>query len=351
MNKVIKIKDKLIGEGQSTYIIAEMSANHGGDLNRAIEIIYAAKEAGADCIKIQTSTPDMLTIDCDKDYFKITKGTWKNETLYNLYKKTYTPWEWHKRLKEEAEKIGLHFFSSPFGKEAVDFLEDLGVEFYKIASFEIVDLPLVEYIASKGKPIIMSTGMATLDEIEDAVNLIKEKNNNLALLKCSSAYPAVPNDMNLKTIKYLENKFDLPVGLSDHSFGFIAAVTAVGAGAKIIEKHLCLSRDIETPDSSFSMEPEEFKEMVKNIRIAEKALGKMDFSLSDREKTSRVFRRSIFVVEDIKKGEKFTEENIKIIRPGYGINPKYYKQILGNVAKIDIKKGEPLDWNMVRMNN
>ncbi|QIB27496.1 pseudaminic acid synthase [Caloranaerobacter azorensis] len=348
MNKTIKIKDRLIGEGQPTYIIAEMSANHAGDFNRAIEIIHAAKESGADCIKIQTYTPDTMTIDCDKEYFRITKGTWKGENLYSLYKKAYTPWEWQARLKEEADKIGIDFLSTPFDKTAVDFLEELGIDFYKIASFEVVDIPLIKYVASKGKPIIMSTGMATLGEIEEAVNAVKSQGNEkLCLLKCSSAYPAVPEDMNLKTIKYLEEVFGVIVGLSDHSLGSVGAVTAVVLGAKVVEKHFCISREIENPDSSFSMEPHEFKKMVEDIRAVERAIGKVSFKVSQREEISRVFRRSIFIVKDIKKGEVFSEENIRVIRPGYGLAPKYYEDILGKTASKDIERGTPLDWSMV----
>jgi len=325
-----------------------MSANHGGDFERAIEIIHAAKEAGADCIKIQTYTPDTMTIDSDKEYFKIEKGTWQGENLYSLYSKAYTPWEWQARLKEEADKVGIDFLSTPFDKTAVDFLEQLNVEFYKIASFEIVDIPLLKYVASKKKPIIISTGMATLGEIEEAVFAVKSQGNaEICLLKCSSAYPAVPEDMNLKTLTHLEETFGFPVGLSDHTLGTVSAIVAVAMGAKIIEKHFCLSREIETPDSSFSMEPAEFKKMVMDIRTAEQALGEISYDLSEEEKNSRIFRRSIFAVKDIKKGEVFTEDNIRVIRPGYGLLPKYYDQLLGRKAKKDIEKGTPLDWGLV----
>jgi len=348
MNKIIKIKNTLIGEGYPAYIIAEMSANHGGDINRAIEIIHAAKEAGANCIKIQTYTADTLTIDSDKEYFQIKKGTWKGESLYSLYKKAYTPWEWQGKLKEEAEKAGIDFLSTPFDKTAVDFLEDLGVDFYKIASFELVDIPLIKYVASKGKPIIMSTGMGTLGEIEEAVNTVKSQgNNDLCLLKCSSAYPAIPDDMNLKTIKNLEETFGVPAGLSDHSLGSVAAVTAVAIGAKVIEKHFCLSRKVESADASFSMEPQEFKQMVQDIRAAEKAMGRISYEVSEREKISRTFRKSIFVVKNIKKGEILTEENIRIIRPANGLEPKYFPDVLGKKAVKDIERGTPLEWNMI----
>ncbi len=330
------------------YIIAEMSANHAQNFDKALEIIYAAKKSGADCIKIQTYTPDTMTIDSDEEYFQIRKGTWKGENLYGLYQKAYTPWKWQHRLKEEAEKIGLDFLSTPFDKTAVDFLEKLDINFYKIASFELTDIPLIRYIASKGKPIIMSTGMATLGEIEEAVKIVKEQGNNkLCLLKCCSAYPAVPEDMNLKTMENMAQTFGVTVGLSDHSLGSTVAVTAVALGAKVIEKHFCLSRDIKTPDSSFSMEPDEFKEMVKKVRLAEKALGKVHYNISEKEEVSRLHRRSIFVVEDIKKGEKFTEKNIRIIRPGQGLKPKFYDEVIGKMSSCDIKRGTPLSWNKV----
>ncbi|AEV70516.1 pseudaminic acid synthase [Acetivibrio clariflavus] len=344
----VELNGKIINKNSPCYIIAEMSANHAGSIDRAIEIIHAAKECGADCIKIQTYTPDTMTIDSDKEYFRINAGTWKGENYYGLYKKAFTPWEWQGRLKEEAEKIGIDFLSTPFDKTAVDFLEDLGLKFYKISSFELIDIPLLRYVASKGKPIILSTGLATFEEIEEAVKTIfSEGNEKLCLLKCSSAYPAVPDDMNLMTIKYLEESFGVPVGLSDHSMGSISAVTAVALGAKIIEKHFCISREIENPDSSFSMEPQEFKKMVEEIRTAEKAIGTVSFELSEREKISRMSRRSIFVVKDIKEGDVFTEENIRVIRPSHGLAPKYYDDILGKKASKDIERGTPLEWDMV----
>lgn len=349
MKHEIKINNRVIGNGQPCYIIAEMSANHAGDICRAIDIIHAAKKSGADCIKIQTYTPDTMTIDCDKEYFQINTGTWKGENLYKLYRKAYTPWEWQKRLKDEAEMLGLDFLSTPFDRTSVDFLEELGVCFYKIASFELTDIPLIRYIASKDKPIILSTGMATLGEIEEAVAAIRKGGNErLCLLKCSSAYPAVPDDMNLKTIKHMEDTFGVPVGLSDHSLGSVGAITAVALGAKVIEKHFCISRDIENPDASFSMEPQEFKQMVDDIRSVERAIGRVSYEVSPREETNRLFRRSIFVVKDIKEGDIFTEENIRIIRPGHGMEPKYYDDILSKKAAKDIERGTPLKWNMVQ---
>lgn len=348
ISRRIKIKDREIGEGQPCYIIAEMSANHAGDLGRAIEIIHAAKECGADCIKIQTYTADTMTIDCNKKYFQITAGTWKGENLYKLYQKAATPWEWQVHLKEEAEKVGIDFLSTPFDKTAVDFLEEIGVDFYKIASFEIVDIPLLKYVASKKKPIIMSTGMASLGEIEEAVNTIKEQgNNDICLLKCSSAYPAIPEQMNIKTMRHLQETFRVPVGLSDHSIGSVSAIVAVAMGASIIEKHFCLSRKIKNPDSTFSMEPAEFKQMVEEVRAAEKAIGTVNYSIMDNEKVSLSHRRSIFVVKDIKKGEMFTEENIRIIRPADGLEPKYFDEVLNKKASHDIEKGTPLKWEMI----
>ena len=339
----MKIGNKNIGEDTPTYIIAEMSGNHAGSIENAKAIIHAAKEAGADCIKLQTYTPDTITIDCDNEYFQIDDGTWKGENLYQLYGKAYTPWEWHKELMEEAKRVGIDFFSTPFDKTSVDFLEELGVSFYKIASFELVDIPLIKYVASKGKPIIMSTGMATLAEIDEAVCAIrKQGNEQIVLLRCASAYPAITDEMNLKTMQNMAETFGVSVGLSDHSMGSIGAVTAVALGAKVIEKHFCLDRAIENPDASFSMNPQEFAQMVKDIRQAEKAIGTVRYGVTEQERSSIVFRKSIFAVKDIKKGEKLTSENIRVIRPGYGLEPKYYKEILGQNALCDIKRGMPM---------
>lgn len=343
MSQNFSIGNRMIGEGNPTYIIAEMSANHAGSIDRAKEIIHAVKESGADCIKIQTYTPDTITIDCHNEYFQIEKGTWEGENLYSLYGKAYTPWDWQPALKEEADKIGLDFLSTPFDKTAVDFLEEMNLAFYKIASFELVDLPLIEYVAKTGKPIIMSTGMASLEEIKEAVDTVYATGNKkLALLKCSSAYPANPADMHLKTIPDLKEKFQLPVGLSDHSMGHLSAVTSVALGGSIIEKHFCISREIENPDASFSMTPEEFKAMVEEVRACEAALGSARYGVSKQEEGNVIFRRSIFCVKDIKAGELFTEENIRVIRPGYGLKPKYLKDVLGKAATEDILRGEPL---------
>ncbi|UYJ40324.1 MAG: pseudaminic acid synthase [Lachnospiraceae bacterium] len=332
-----------------TYIIAEMSANHAGSFERAKEIIHAAKEAGADCIKIQTYTADTLTIDCDNKYFHIDDGTWKGDTLYNLYKKAYTPWEWQADLKNEADRIGIDFLSTPFDNTSVDFLENMGIEFYKIASFELVDIPLIEYVASKGKPIIMSTGMGTLGEIEEAVNAIKgQGNDQIYLLKCSSAYPAISDNMNLNTMVNMKETFGVPVGLSDHSMGSVGAVTAVAMGASIVEKHFCINREIENPDSSFSMEKDEFKKMIEDIRSVERAKGKIKYGPEEEEKENVKFRRSIFVTKDINKGEIFDKENTKIIRPAYGMHPRYYDEILGKSANVDLKAGTPLKWKFIK---
>lgn len=348
MNKSMKIKNRIIGQGYPAYIIAEMSANHAMDIDNAIKIIHLAKESGADCVKIQTYTPDTITLNSRKEYFMINGGTWDGYNLHDLYKEAYTPWEWQKRLKEEADKAGIDFFSTPFDLTAVDFLEDLGVEFYKIASFELTQIPLIKYVASKGKPIIMSTGMGTLEEIEEAVKAVEsEGNNDLCLLRCSSAYPAVPDNMNLATIQDMCQRFGVPVGLSDHSLGSIAAVTAVALGAKVIEKHFCIRREIKNPDSTFSMEPHEFKQMVEDIRTAEKAIGKASYELTESEKGNRIFRQSIWVNKDIQKGEILTKNNIRAARPGYGLEPKYLEDVLGKKAKTDLEYGMPLNWEMI----
>ncbi len=334
---------------EKVFIIAELSANHKQDIELAKDTIYAMKESGADAVKLQTYTPDTITINCSNEYFQIKQGTlWDGRTLYELYKEAYTPWEWHYGLKELAEKLGLVFFSTPFDKTAVDFLEKLDVPIYKIASFEITDIPLIEYAAKKGKPMIISTGIATLTDIEEAVNACKRvKNDNIALLKCTSAYPAPLEDANLKTIPNLAETFNCIAGLSDHTLGIASPVAAVALGAKIIEKHFILSKDIDTPDRAFSLTPNEFKQMVKAVRDVEKALGSVSYELTEKMKKGREFSRSLFVVKDIKNGESFTEVNIKSIRPGFGMHPKYLKDILGKKAKKDIKKGTPLNWDLI----
>lgn len=343
-----QIKNRVIGPGEPVYIIAEMSANHAGSLEHAKEIIVAAKEAGADCIKIQTYTADTITMNCSNEYFRIKSGPWQKEnTLYELYGKANTPWEWHKELKELADNIGIDFFSTPFDLTAVDFLENLGVEFYKIASPEMVDIPLIQYVASKGKPIIMSTGMANLGEIETAVNAVYGQGNyQLALLRCASAYPAITDQMNLATLKNMAEIFGIPVGLSDHSQGSIGAVAAVMLGANIIEKHFCISRDVVSPDSFFSMNKEEFAAMVSDIRQAEKAVGRVQYGPMKQEEGNLSARKSIFCSAAIKKGELFSDGNVRVVRPGYGLEPKYYDRLIGSVALRDIEYGEPITLGM-----
>lgn len=331
------------------YLIAEMSANHAGDLSRALEIVHAAKEAGADCIKTQTYTADTLTIDCDNAYFSIQEGPWRGRTLYDLYQEAHTPWDWLARIKEEADKVGLDYLSTPFDRTAVDFLAEIGVSAYKVASFELNDLPLLRYIAAQGKPVIASTGMASLGEIEQAVRTVREAGNpELCLLKCSSAYPAPPDDMNLRTIPHLAETFGVKVGLSDHTLGSAAAVAAVVLGACVIEKHFCLSRSIPNPDAAFSMEPAEFRQMRDDIRAVERALGKVHYGVSAAEEGSAVFRRSLFIVRDMRAGEEFTAENLRSIRPGHGLAPRHYDAVLGRRAGEDIRRGTPLAWNLVR---
>ena len=329
------------------YIIAEMSANHGGSLENALEIVRQASKAGADCLKIQTYTADSLTIDCDNDYFKIKGGLWDGYKLYDLYTDAGTPYEWQPKIKEECEKCGIDFLSTPFDKEAVDFLDKMGVEAYKVASFELVDIPLIEYIASKGKPMIMSTGMASIEEIQDAIDACKKVGNNkIVLLKCCSEYPAPWEDMHLGNIPDMEKRYILPIGLSDHSAGSLGAVVGVALGAKVIEKHVMLE-GVESADSKFSMTMEEFAQMVSNIRSTELIKKGPDYSLTAGERSQSNFRRSIFAVKDIKKGEKFTEENTRIIRPGNGLKPKYAEKLYGRTASTDIMRGNPIKSEMI----
>ncbi|WKV10367.1 pseudaminic acid synthase [Thermoanaerobacterium sp. CMT5567-10] len=329
--------------------MAELSANHNQNFDNAVKLIKEAKKAGADAVKLQTYTPDTITINCNNEFFQIKQGTiWDGRILYDLYKEAYTPWEWQPKLKEIAENEGLICFSSPFDKTAVDFLEKMNVPAYKIASFEITDIPLIEYIASKGKPVIISTGIATLGDIEEAINAcIRMNNKQIALLKCTSEYPSPLNEVNLKTIPNMIETFKTIVGLSDHTLGISVPVAAVALGAKIIEKHFTLSRSMGGPDAAFSLEPEEFSQMVRSVREVEKALGDVSYELSDKSMKSREFSRSLFVVKDVKEGEIFTEENVRSIRPGFGLHPKYYKYILGKKAAKDIDKGTPLNWDLI----
>lgn len=345
----IKIGDSKISPASGVYIIAELSANHNQDFEQAVKLVHAAKDAGADAVKLQTYTPDTLTIDCDNEYFRIGKGTvWQGKNLYQLYREAYTPWEWQPELKKLTDDIGISLFSTPFDKSAVDFLEKMDVPAYKIASFEMVDNPLIQYVASTGKPMIISTGMATLGEIDEAVSAAWEAGcKELALLKCTSAYPAPAEEMNLRTIPHMTQAFGVPVGLSDHTLGIAVPVAAVALGACIIEKHFTLSRNVPGPDSAFSLEPQEFKGMVDAVRTAEKALGQVSYEVSEREKTSRVFRRSLFVVRDMKAGEAFSAHNVRSIRPGQGLAPKYLDVILGKRATRAISRGTPLSWDLI----
>lgn len=333
---------------EKVFIIAELSANHGQKIEIAIETIRAAKRAGADAIKFQTYTADTMTIDCNNKYFKdvLNDSIWEGRSLYNLYQEAYTPWEWHEELFRVAAEEGLLCFSTPFDKTAVDFLEQFNPPYHKIASFEIQDIPLIEYTASKGRPMIISTGIAELEDIELAVQTCHNVgNNNITLLKCTSSYPAPIGEANLLTIPDLRKRFGVEVGLSDHTIGIVAPVVAVTLGARVIEKHFILDKSIGGPDASFSLDEKEFTAMVAAVRQAEQAIGKVTYELTKKVKASRKFSRSLFVVNDIKAGEIFTEENVRSIRPGYGLHPKYLKEIIGKIALYDIKGGEPLKNN------
>lgn len=326
------------------FIVAELSANHNGSLDTAIETIKAAKRTGADAIKLQTYTADTLTIDCNRNDFLIKNGSiWDGKTYYQLYKEAYTPWEWHEELFRVAREEGLVCFSSPFDRTAVDFLESLNNPIYKIASFEITDIPLIEYAASKGKPIIISTGIATEEDIQLAIDTCRSAgNNDITLLKCTSSYPAPIEEANLLMIPDLAKRFNVLSGLSDHTIGSTAPIVATALGAKVIEKHFIIDRSIGGPDSSFSMNETEFTEMVNAVRSAEKSMGKVDYSLTDKQKSNRVFSRSLYVVEDIKAGEIITEQNVRSIRPGFGLHPKYLKDILGRIVNRELVIGEPI---------
>lgn len=349
MDKRIKIGSRYVGEGEKTYIVAEVSANHLQDFDRAKAIILAAKEAGADAVKLQTYTADTITLDCDNDYFQITQGTiWDGTTLHKLYQEAYTPWEWQPKLMKYANELGMECFSSPFDDTAVDFMQEMNMPAYKVASFEINDIPLIRKIARIGKPIIFATGVAYLEDMERALQVCKEEGNEqVIMLKCTSTYPSPYEDMNLKVIPNMAQVFDCLTGLSDHSMGSAVAVASVALGAKMVEKHLTLSRADGGPDAAFSMEPAEFKQMVDEIRIVEKALGRVTYELTDKQKKSREDSRSLFVVKDIKAGEAFTKENVRSIRPAFGMHTMYYEEILGQKAKMDIAKGTPLDWKYI----
>jgi pseudaminic acid synthase len=349
MTPHLEIRGRQIGPGKPVYVVAELSANHNQDFERAVQIIRAAKKAGADAVKLQTYTPDTMTLRSDREQFRIAGGTlWDGRLLYDLYGEAYTPWDWQPKLQQVANEIGLDLFSTPFDATAVDFLEGMGVPAHKVASFELVDIPLIQKVAATGKPLIMSTGMAALEEIEEAVKIAREAGaTQIALLKCTSAYPAPPDEMNLRTIPELARKFSVPVGLSDHTTGIAVPVAAVALGACIIEKHLTLSRSLGGPDSVFSLEPHEFKEMVDAVRAAERAMGEVHFGVSPQEASSRIFRRSLFVVQDVTKGQIFTADNVRSIRPAHGLHTRYLPEIIGKRASRDIQCGTPLTWQLV----
>jgi N-acetylneuraminate synthase len=326
-----------------------MSANHGQSFDEAVRIVQKAKEVGADSVKLQTYTPDTITLCCERECFRVKSGTiWDGRTLYDLYQEAHTPWEWQPKLKAIAEEIGLTMFSTAFDATAVDFLEGLDVPVHKIASFELVDIPLIEKMARTGKPLILSTGMATLAEIEEAVQAARGAGaTQIALLKCTSAYPAPPGEMNLRTIPHMAETFDAPVGLSDHTLGIAVPIAAVSLGACIVEKHFTLSRSIRGPDSAFSLEPQEFKAMVDAIRTAEAALGRVSYGANKEDVKSRIFRRSLFAVQNVKKGDPFTEKNVRSIRPAHGLPPKHQQAVLRHRASRDIQRGEPLRWELI----
>ena len=346
----MNIGSKSIGGSNPCFIIAELSANHNGSIEVAIETIRAAKKAGADAIKLQTYTPDTLTIDCDNEHFQIAQGTlWDGKTLYQLYGEAYTPWEWHEQLFQVAEEESLICFSSPFDLTAVDFLEKFDVPAYKIASFEIQDIPLIKYAASKGKPMIISTGIAEEADITLAVEACREVGNHeIILLKCTSSYPAPLELANLNTIPDLKERFNVEVGFSDHTYGSLAPTIAVTLGAKVIEKHFILDKSIGGPDADFSLDLKEFSEMVVKVRDTEKLLGTVSYELSEKVKNNKKFARSLFVVEDVKKGDSITKDNVRSVRPGYGMHPKHHEEILNKEFTEDVKRGTPLSFKMIK---
>jgi pseudaminic acid synthase len=348
-DKVITIGKRKIGPGQRVFIVAEMSGNHNQSYERARQIIDAAIDAGVDAIKLQTFTPDTITIDCDNKYFQIkVNDVWKGQTLYNLYKTVYTSWAWQPKLKKYAESKGVMLFSTPFDETAVDFLEKMKVALYKVASFETGDLELLKKIGQTKKPVIMSRGLTDVSELKLAIKTLKKAGApQVAVLQCISSYPAVPEQMNLATIPDIAKRFDVIVGLSDHTLSTVVALTSVALGACIIEKHFTLRRADGGPDAAFSLEPAEMKQLVAAVREAEKAIGQPTYQIGKKESENLVFRRSLFVVKDIKKGKKFSRENVRCIRPGYGLAPKHLEKILGKTAARKIKKGTPLEWNLI----
>ena len=348
MTQAFTINGKLIGKGAPTYVVAEISANHNRDFAKATRLVYTAKEAGADAVKVQTYTADTITLDSDGPLFRIKGSLWDGTTLHKLYTEAAMPWEWQTGLKALADDLGLDFFSSPFDPSAVDFLEEIDVPAYKVASCELVDIPLIRKIARTGKPIILSTGMALLGEIEEALGAVSETSGSAAaLLKCTTAYPAPVREANLVTIPHMSSTFGVPVGLSDHTMGNVVPIAAVSLGACIVEKHFTLTRSAPGPDSSFSMEPDEFKRMVADIRAAETALGTVSYRPTDKEVDNRRYRRSLFAVRNIRAGEAFGADNTRSIRPGHGLHTRHLEEILGRKARVDIQRGTPLSWGLI----
>jgi len=350
MNHSFKIGSRIVGDNAPTFIVAELSGNHNQDYNRALELVHAAKEAGADAIKLQTYTADTITIDCDDPIFQINEGTiWDGRTLYDLYQEAYTPWDWQPRIMEEANKLGMECFSSPFDFTSVDFLEEMNVPAYKIASYEINDIPLIRKVAKLHKPIIFATGIAYPEDIRLALDICKEEGNeDIFLLKCVSSYPTPYEEVHLNIIPTLAKTYGCLTGLSDHTMGTAVAVGSIALGAKMVEKHLTLHRSDGGPDSAFSMEPEEFAKMVQDIRIVEKALGSSEYKLTPTQELEHGGSRSLFVVKDIAAGEILTPDNIRSIRPGDGLHTKHYDEILGKQAAFDLKKGTPLKWELLK---
>ncbi|MGO4724027.1 MULTISPECIES: pseudaminic acid synthase [unclassified Inquilinus] len=345
----ISIAGRKIGPDHPPYVICELSGNHNGELARALKMLEAAKATGADAVKLQTYTADTITLNHDSDQFRIKGGLWDGRLLYDLYQEASTPWEWHDALFAKARELGITIFSTPFDKTAVDLLEGLGAPAYKVASFEVVDLPLVEYIASKGKPMIISTGLANLAEIHEVIAAARRGGaNQLVVLHCISSYPAPMEDANLRTMPNLSQTFDVISGLSDHTMGTAASVTAIALGGSVIEKHFTLARADGGPDSAFSLEPEEFTRLVEDCKSAWAALGRVRYDLKGSEAGNIVFRRSLYVTRDVKAGETLTEDNVRSIRPGYGLAPKHQPEVLGRRASRDLARGEPLAWEMVR---
>jgi pseudaminic acid synthase len=349
MNRTVSINSHVLGAGTPVYLVAEMSANHNHDFGMAVNILKSAKDAGADAVKVQTYTADSITLDCRDPVFQVAGTIWEGRNLHDLYKEAAMPWEWQPRLKAIAAELGLDFFSSPFDPTSVEFLEQMEVPAYKIASFELVDIPLIRKVARTGKPVIISTGMASRDEIQEAIDAVQsEGNNQIILLKCTSAYPAAPEEMNLRTIPDMRDTFGVPVGLSDHTMGIESSVAAVALGACMIEKHFTLSRSLTGPDSTFSLEPDEFRQLAASIRRTEASLGTISYEASPKEAASRMYRRSLFAVDDIHQGEAFTPANIRSIRPSNGLHPRHWDDLLGKKATCEIARGTPLEWRMIR---